>query len=188
MRYPKSTPYLGPAANYDAQIEPEQLLRRLAYGKAAPMLAPYKRVDDRFFARLIDGLSNSHVVLVKCLATQRGAYRCAADIRPELPPERFGIYVDFDPEHKDWNVLVFNKVTPEMKAAAPVREGRDIWVGPKEVARVLRITQNHAAVVMDRSGLPVRRVGGNRRRQIRQSDLVVLANRPGQWRRRTRKA
>lgn len=186
-RYPSLTPYLGPTACYDKQIDPEQLLRRLAYGRATPMLRPRQRLTTVFFARLLDAMANAHVVLVKITQSESGAYSIARRLRAELPPESFGVTVDFDPAHGDWNVLVFNQVPMEMRVIRPREPDGEVWIGPREVARVLRVTRDHAARIIDRAGVDTRRRGGRNERQIRQRDMAILANRKGRWRRRTRR-
>jgi hypothetical protein len=183
-RFPGGSGYVGPTHCYDDMMDPDQLLRRLAYGKAPPMLKPWQRADDRFYARFLDAVANAHVVLVKTYRHSTRAYKFAAGLRAELPAERFGIYTDFDPVHEDWNVLVYNRITPEMMRTPPPDVRGDVWIGSGQVARVLGVTPNHAAVLMDKSGVPMRRVGGRMARQIRQQDLVILANRKGAWRHR----
>lgn len=186
-RFPSGTPYASPTHCYDEMIDPEQLLRRLAYGKAAPMLRPYQRMNGLFFGRLLDAMANAHVVLVKTARCEETVRKTARILRRELPPEAFGLAVDFDPGSGEWNLLVFNEVPIGLRTIR-IREQGDVWIGPREVARVLKVTPSHAARIIDRTGVRQRRTGGCLERQIRQQDLVILANRKGRWRKRTRKA
>lgn len=59
------------------------------------------------------------------------------------------------------------------------------WVDTQEAARVLRCTTDHARKMAHHYGLDIRRDGGRNQVLIRQSDLLMLANRP---RRKLRKA
>jgi len=179
-RLPADITYPGPTYNMD--ISPDDLLRRLAYGQRRPMLMPRQRLSGHFFARLLDEMSNSHTQLIKILGTSGAAYRCAQQLREELPEEAFGVHVDYERHTRSWNVLVFHQIPREMRIPRKRDDRGDIWIGPREVARVLRITPVHASAVIDKSGVEVRRVGGRLERQIRQRDLAVLANRPRRWR------
>lgn len=185
-RFPAGIAYPGPT--YAMDINPDDLLRRLAYGERRPMLLPHQRVSGHFFARLLDEMCNSHTQLIKVMKTSGGAYRLAAHLRAELPMSVFGVHVDYDPRPQTWNVIVFHQIPPEMRIPRKRDPEGHVWIGPKEVARVLKISPEHASWVMDRAGVEVRRRGGRLERQIRQQDLVVLANRPKRWRRRTREA
>ncbi len=169
-------------------IDPDDLLRRLAYGGRKPMLRPRQRIDGSLFARLLDEMANAHTLVVRQTMTDSGAHRTAVKLRAELPPEAFGVYVDYDPRMECWNVIVYHQVPRELRIPRKRDEHGNIWIGPREVGRVLRITPDQAGRVMDASGCEVRRVGGRSERRIRQSDLAVLANRKGRWQRRTRKA
>lgn len=185
-RLPADITYPGPTYNMD--ISPDDLLRRLAYGQRRPMLMPHQRITGHFFARLLDEMANSHTQLIKVYRHSGSAYRLAADLRDELPVEAFGVHVDFDPRAETWNVLVFHQIPPEMRTPRRREPDGHVWIGPREVARVLKLSPDRASAVIDASGVPVRRVGGRNERQIRQRDLVILANRPRRWRHRTRKA
>jgi hypothetical protein len=178
--------YPGPTVGLE--MDPEALLRQLAYGGRTPMLRPRQRLSGLFFARLIDEMAAHHTVLVRTTKTEAGAYKVAKALGRELPEEAFGVHVDFDSRSREWHVLVFHQIPREMRVLRKRDPQGDIWVGPREVARVLKISMDHTRHVIDNSGLEVRRRGGRLERQIRQQDLVILANRPGRWRRRTRKA
>lgn len=152
------------------------------------MLRPRQRIDGAFFARLLDEMSNAHTLLVRTTTTESAAYKAARTLRDELPVEAFGVYVDHDERAGDWHVVVYHQLPKDLRVAQRRDNQGHVWIGPKEVARVLRISPDHASFVMDHSGLEVRRVGGRLERRIRQQDLVILANRKGRWRHRTRKA
>lgn len=186
-RYPVGTPYIGPTMNYDSQIDPDQLLRRLAYGRPAPLLARGQRVDPPFWGRLLDGLANSHAVLVRVVGTEQGAGYTARMLRAELPADRFAVGVHRDREMygEDWHVIVYNLV--KVTRPLPKRFGeqeRAEWIPVSEVARVLKLTPRGARMVIRRCQVPYREVGAGGVLYIRQSDLAVLANRPGRWRKR----
>jgi hypothetical protein len=187
-RFPAGNSILYPGPTYAMDLHPDDLLRRLAYGEKRPMLRPHQRLGGHFFARLLDEMSNSHTQLIKSLGSAPAAYRCARMLREELPAQAFGVHVDHDPRTGTWNVLVFHQIPREMRV--PRLRDRDghIWIGPKEVARVLRVSTSQASRIMDTSGVPVRRTGAGAVRSIRQQDLVILANRPRRWRHRTRGA
>lgn len=183
---------MGPSMCYDEMMEPEQLLRRLAYGRAAPMLGPWGRMDARFFGRLLDNLSNAHAVIVKAAGSTASAYYTAARLREELPPDAVAIGVLEAPERGEWLVMAYN-VVPYERRRPVVREApdpaapnavRDHWVGLREVARVLRLTEPQARNVLRSAPVEVRREGGRRAMMVRQSDLPVLINRPNRWKRR----
>jgi hypothetical protein len=187
-RFPAGNSILYPGPTYAMDLHPDDLLRRLAYGERRPMLMPHQRIGGHFFARLLDEMANSHTQLIKVLGSPAAAYRCAKILREELPAQAFGVHVDHDPRAGTWNVLVFHQIPPEMRVPRRRDPEGNIWIGPKEVARVLRLSQDQAVRVIDASGVPVRRVGGRSERRIRQQDLVILANRPRRWRHRTRGA
>lgn len=182
----KGTAYPGPTVGME--IDPNELLRRLAYGGRQPMLRPRQRITGLFFARLLDEMSQHHTVLARQCLSESGAHRVARTLRDELPPESFGIAVDHDQRMGYWNVLVFHQIPRQMRVARERDPEGHVWIGPKEVARVLQLSIDQARVVMDTGGVEVRRVGAGSVRQIRQRDLAVLANRPRRWRHRTRKA
>lgn len=169
--------------NYDDHMEPEQLLRRLAYGRAAPLLPHMARMDYKFFGRLIDALSNQHAVLVK-QGAERTCRNYAARLKEELPADLYAVGVLEAPERNAWLLMVYNRIVPELRYP-PDRDatGTD-WVGLPEVARMLRITYQQARTVVHRSNIPVRREGGRSIIKVRQRDLVILANRPRRWKRR----
>lgn len=178
--------YPGPTVGLE--MDPEALLRQLAYGGRKPMLRPRQKLNGLFFARLMDEMAAHHTVLVRSTRTESGAYKVARALLAELPEEVFGVHVDYDPRSGEWHVLVFHQIPVELRIPRKRDDAGDIWVGPREVARVLRLSMDHARHVIDTSGVEVRRRGGRLERQIRQQDLVLLANRPGRWRRRARKA
>lgn len=182
----RGTAYLGPTVGLE--IDPDELLRQLAYGGRKPMLLPRQRLNGLFFARLMDEMAVHHTVLVRTTLTEAGAYKVARSLRDELPEQAFGVHVDFNLRAGEWHVLVFHQIPREMRVPQKREPDGQIWIGTREVARALRISTDMAALAMDKAGLEVRRVGGRKARQIRQQDLVLLANRPGRWRRRTRKA
>lgn len=187
-RFPLGTGYAGPSHCYDDMIDPEQLLRRLAYGYAAPLLGWRKKMDTPFFGRLLDALANSHAVLVKASPAEQTCRNVAAQLKAELPADLFSIGVLFAPEREEWLVMAYNRIPEEIRRP-PVRDaGGTRWIGSAEVARVLKVHPNHAVRIM-RSGLvKSRRDGGRNEIQVRQQDLVILANRPKRWKRRTSKA
>lgn len=187
-RFPLGTGYAGPNHCYDDMIDPEQLLRRLAYGYAAPLLGWRKRMDDVFFGRLLDALANSHAVLVKASPAEQTCRNVAARLRVELPADLFSVGVLYAPEREEWLVMAYNRVPKDLRRP-PVRDaGGTRWIGTREVARVLNVHPTHAARVMASGVVRARRDGGRNEIQIRQQDLVVLANRPKRWRRRARSA
>jgi hypothetical protein len=179
--------YAGPTVGME--IDPDELLRQLAYGSRKPMLRPRQRITGLFFGRLLDEMAHHHTVLVRTCLSESGAHRVARTLREELPSDAFGIHVDYVPRLNEWNVLVFHQIPREIRVPRRRDEDGDVWVGPREAARVLQLSMDQARNVIDSaSGIEVRRVGGRCERQIRQRDLAVLANRPRRWRRRTRKA
>lgn len=184
-RFPTGTPYVGPTMCYDNQIEPDQLLRRLAYGRAAPLLKHRDRLDADFYGKLLDGLANAHVVLVKAAASEGSAHYTASRIKDELPPERFAIVVMEDPDHDEWMVLAYNNVPMELRRLPLkyVEQGPN-WIGIKEVARVLKLKPEQARNVVLASPIKHRRHGGRNEIMVRQRDLPILVNRPRRWRRR----
>lgn len=187
-RFPTGTPYVGPTMCYDNQIEPDQLLRRLAYGRAAPLLKHRDRLDADFYGRLLDGLANAHVVLVKAAASEKSAHYSASRIKAELPPERFSISVMEDPEHEEWMVLAYNNVPMELRRL-PMKyvERGPNWIGIAEVARVLQVSKDRARAVVLSSPVKTRRTGGRMEIMMRQRDLPILVNRPRRWRKRRRR-
>jgi len=178
-----STAYLG--ATVGMEIDPDELLRQLAYGGRTAMLRPRQRITGLFFARLIDEMAAHHTVLVRTCFSESGGHRVARTLREELPAEAFGVAVDCDRRTGVWNVLVFHQIPREMRVPRRRDPEGHVWVGPREVARALQLSQIQARRVMDASGLEIRRRGGRMERQIRQRDLVILANRPRRWRHRT---
>lgn len=194
MRYPRGTPYQGPLTSYDNQVSSDSFLSRAVYGRPAPLLAPGKHCDEDFYGRLLDELANSHVALVRVYTRESSAYSCAYRLRPELPAEFYAVGVKEDPDYPgEWMVLAYNRVTramkePEWSKPSVERRGRPKWLGSKEVARRLGISKVHAHRLMTQAAITTRRQGGRNEIQIRQSDLVVLANRKGRWQRRTREA
>ena len=185
QRFPAGTPYVGPSMCYDDQIEPDQLLRRLAYGKAAPLLPHYGRMDGRFFGRLLDALSNAHVVLVKTSTAESTARSVATALKRELPAKLYDVAVDHDPEAGEWNVMAFNRIPIQMREQVTryVSQG-PVWINMREAARVLRISPSRAREVVLASPIKHRRQGARNEIMIRQRDLPILANRPRRWRKR----
>jgi hypothetical protein len=188
MRFPTDTPYVGPTMCYDEQIDQEQLLRRLAYGMAAPLLGPWGRIDAPFLGRLLDQLANSHAVIVKAGKNRTAAAKIAARLRAELPAERFSLGVLEAPERDQWLVMAYNNVPWDAERPTRFTPNGANWVGMKEVARVLRVGHRQAVNVVKASGVETRRNGGRSEIMVRQSDLVLLANRPRRWQRRKRRA
>lgn len=187
-RLPAGTPYLGPSMCYDDQIRTEDLLRRIVYGKTPPMLGHRQRMDARFYGRLLDNLSNAHVVVVKRCTAWSTANTAAVNLRKELPADLYQVIVDHDKRDGEYNVLALNRIPVGMRSV-PVRDTPDgpIWVDLWEAARVLRLSRNRARAVILASGLPIKRVGaigGYGAIHIRQRDLVTLANRPNRWKKR----
>lgn len=190
-RFPSGTPYMGPQFNYDqVSMTRDELIQRLAYGKPRPMLRPRQRMTSEFFGRLLTQLANSHVALVKVCASESGA-RCAATVlRKELAVDRYEVGVRQDPElpmDDEWLVLVYNRVTRQLQEPGYMKwfTPTEQWVDMQEAARVLRCTSKHAGYMTQKYGLVTRRTGGRSQILMRQSDLLMLANRP---RRKTRKA
>lgn len=184
MRFPEDTPYIGPTMCYDDMIDQDQLLRRLAYGRAAPLLGPWGRLDAPFFGRLLDQLANSHAVIVKAAGHRVTCAKIAAKLRAELPPERFSVGVLEAPERGEWLVMAYNNVPWEASPPHRFHPRGDNWVSMAEVSRVLRIGHRQAVNVVKGSGVETRRTGGRSEIMVRQSDLVILANRPRRWKRR----
>lgn len=189
MRYPKGTPYVGPTACYDEQIEPEQLLRRLVYGRAKPLLGPYDRMDARFFGKLIDGLANAHAVIVKSTKGAQHAHNVGSMLRQELPAEHYHVAVLEAPERGDWLVIAYNQVTWDMRKPPAYKQegvpiGESVWVSTPDAARVLGLSTRRVRSLVAESGVPQRREGGSSKLLIRQCDLVVLANRDRRWKKK----
>jgi hypothetical protein len=181
-RFPVGTPYLGPQANYDAQIEPEQLLRRIVYGLPAPLLKPYERYDGGFWGRLLDALANQHAVIVR-IGNERAIRNGVRILRRELPEESFEVAAMYSEDHEAWLLMVYNRI-PKQLRKPPERDRKgDALVDTAEVARVLKIGERQARNVIRNSGIPVERRGGRNMMYIKQRDLVVLANRKGRHRR-----
>lgn len=187
MRYPVGTPYQGPSVNYDAMMSPEKLLERIVYGRPAPLLRPYQRMDAEFFGRLFDQLANSHAAFVKVCASERDARRVAAAIRAELPTELYEVGCKQDPDAPmpdEWFVVAYNRITKSMRRPAwhdmlaPTQE----WVDTVEAARVLRVSRQQAGRLAQKYQLDTRRAGGRNQILIQRSDLPLLANRPGRHR------
>lgn len=178
--------YPGPTVGME--IDPDELLRQLAYGSRKPMLRPRQRINGLFFARLLDEMSQHHTVLVRTTLSASGAHRLARRLREELPSDAFGIHVDYVPRLEEWNVLVFHQIPREMRVPRRRDEDGNVWIGTQEVARVLKLSRFQARRVIDSAPVETRRVGGRSERQIRQRDLAILANRPRRWRHRTRGA
>lgn len=175
---------MGPSVNYDAvSMTQEEMIHRLAYGKPMPMLRPRQRMDTPFFGRLLTQLANSHVALVKILGTERSAYRAARTLREELAVDRYEVGVKQDPDlpmDDEWYVLVYNRITKTLQEPSYMKwfTPTETWVDMQETARVLRCTSKHATYMAHHYGVPIRRVGGRNQVLIRQSDLLMLANRP----------
>lgn len=178
--------YPGPTVGME--IDPDELLRQLAYGGRKPMLQPRQRITGLFFGRLLDEMAQHHTVLVRTTLSASGAHRIARKLREELPSDAFGIHVDYVPRLAEWNVLVFHQIPREMRVPRRRDPEGNIWIGPNEVARVLKLSRLQARRVIDSAPVEVRRVGGRMERRIRQQDLAVLANRPRRWRHRTAKS
>ena len=184
-RFPSGTPYLGPTANYDEQIDPDQLLKRIVYGRPRPLLPYRARMDGPFFGRLTDALSNAHAVLVKIAANRSTASHVAVQLRKELPADLFSVAVRYDEDQGDWEVIAYNRIRREvMRRAIRFTEGGQEWITMKEAARILKVTPNRASVLVKERGLRHRRVGGRNQILIRQRDLPLLANRSGRWKKR----
>lgn len=191
MRYPRGTVYQGPHANYDRLISPEANLSRIVYGLPRPMLKPGQHRDDAFYGRLFDELANAHAALVKIYRTESGARSFARRLRPDLAGGLYTVGVKQDednPKSDEWMVIVYNRVTMQLREPAWMRqpEARSDWLSVREAARILGVTRQHAGRMMTQ--VHHVRTGGRREIMIHRNDLLVLANRPGRWRRRTRKA
>lgn len=191
MRYPRGTAYQGPHANYDRLVSPEANLSRIVYGLPRPMLRPGQHRDDAFYGRLFDELANAHAVLVKIYSRESSARSFAQRLRPELKGGMYTVGVKQDednPRSDEWLVIVYNRVTHSLREPAWMREpeARSEWLGSAEAARVLGVTPHHAALLM--SQVHHVRVGGRNEIMIHRNDLLVLANRPNRWKKRTRKA
>ena len=188
-RFPSGTPYMGPAYSYDhVSMTQDEMIARLAYGKPRPMLRPRQRMTSEFFGRLLTQLANSHVALVKVCGSEGGA-RCAARVlRAELAVDRYEVGVRQDPDlpmDDEWYVLVYNRITKSLQEPSYMKwfTPTEQWVDTQEAARVLRCTTDHARKMAARYGLETKRTGGRNQILMRQSDLLMLANRP---RRKTR--
>ena len=171
---------------YDDQIEPDQLLRRLVYGRPAPLLQRYQRMDAPFFGRLLDALANAHAVLVKQATSEQVARNVVSKLRKELPAELYQVGIVEAPELSSWMVMVYNQVTPEMRRQQATRyvQGGPVWISIGEVARVLQLSTSQATRVVLASPIKHRRQGARNEIMIRQRDLPILANRPRRWRKR----
>lgn len=187
-RFPTGTPYVGPTMCYDDQIEPEQLLRRIIYGMPAPLLGHRDRMGPSFWGKLVDGLSNSHAVVVKITRHEQVARNIAAQLRKELPEDLYSIGVLPAPELGEWRVLAYNKVPVEVRRK-PIKYGPrgPNWITVTEVARILKISKRQVHNVIAATAVEQKRKGARNELLIKQSDLVILANRPGRWRNRKRK-
>lgn len=195
VRYPVGTPYQGPVGNYDDQINADAFLRRVAYkARPAPLLAHRQRRNSAFYGRLIEELANAHAVLVKECSSPSTAAHCATVLRREIATELYEVAVREDVEHRPgeivWLVVVYNRVIMQLHEPGWMSHlpGQPDWVGMKEVARVLGVTQGHASRLVSGSGCECRRVGGRNEIMIHRRELSAMANRRGRWRRRTRKA
>lgn len=169
--------------NYDDHMEPEQLLRRLAYGRAAPLLPYRAQADARFYGRLIDALSNQHAVLVK-QGAERTCRNLAARLKEELPADLYAVGVLEAPERDAWLLMVYNRVIPELRYPPQRDATGTAWVGMPEISRMLQLSYRQTHTVVKRSGIEIRREGGRGIIKVRQRDLVILANRPGRRRKR----
>lgn len=176
---------MGPGMCYDDGLTSDQLLRRLAYGRAAPMLGFRARMDDHFFGKLLDGLANSHNVLVKASPHETTCRTVAGKLKAELPEELFSIGVLYDHEIGEWMVFVYNRVHRELRRTHTqyVDHGPK-WIDMGEVARVLQVHRGYARRLVCASGLAIRHTGGRNEILMRQRDLPILANRPRRWKRR----
>lgn len=185
-RLPGGTGY--PGVTFGMDIDPDELLRRLAYGSRKPLMTPWQRFDAHFANRLLAEMTNSHTVLVKQLTTSTGAYKAARALRAELPPEGIGVFVDNDKTTGRWNVIAFHHIPIERRLPPEPDAKGEVWIGLHEVARVLHIGKDYARLVVHRSGIPIQRRGGRNELRIRQQDLAVLAVRPRRHKRPARKA
>lgn len=186
-RFPVGTPYVGPSMCYDDQIEPEQLLRRLAYGRAAPLLGRYGRLDAPFFGKLFDALANQHAVLVKSSPHRRTCEHVVTKLRAELPAALYAVGVLEAPERDEWLVMVYNRVPADAKVPPRRTDGGMGLVSAREAARVLGLTLDYTRELIKAAPIEHKRIGGRREIHVRQCDLVVLANRPHQRRRRKKR-
>ena len=183
-RFPSGTPYMGPSVNYDAiSMTQEEMIHRLAYGKPRPMLRPRQRMTSDFFGRLLAQLANSHAALVKVCSSEGGAKCAATVLRREIGIERYEVGVRQDPDlpmDDEWYVLVYNRITKTLQEPSYMKwfTPTDVWVDTQEAARVLRCTTDHARKLAHKYGVPTKRDGGRNQVFIRQSDLLMLANRP----------
>lgn len=184
-RYPAGTGYVGPTANYDEQITPDQLLRRLVYGIAAPMLRPSQRPTMQFYGHLLEELSNAHAVIVKACASRAAAHYNVRLLREELPSDLFVVQVLHAPERGEWLVMAYNRITKAaMKPPKQFVPYGAVWVDMEQVARILGVTRRQAINIALKSGVITQRRTGRNTLYVMQRDLPILANRARRWERR----
>lgn len=189
LRFPVGTPYQGPLANYDDQVTPDQLLRRLVYSKPEPLLKDRQRMDTPFFGRLLDQLANAHAAFVKVCTNEGSARQVASHLRKELPDDLYEVGVRQDPDlplDDEWMVIVYNRWTHSMAEPAwhDTLYPTSHWVDVREAARILHITTRQARRLA--ATVPHERTGGRNCIVFPREELVALANRPQRWKRRVR--
>jgi len=197
MRYPAGVAYQGPRVLYDDQIKPDDLVRRLVYGRPKPMLTDGEQMRYGFYGRLMENLANGHAVLIKECKFRTRAHQLAKQIREEMGDTAFE-YVVVPPDDPDgpdprWSLLMYNKVTPNEVGGPPVGRqwheefNRPVseWVDTREAARILGVSVSYAGTLAREAGVTdTRRYGGQRRMLIRRDALPMLANRPRRHKRR----
>lgn len=187
-RMPAGTPYMGPSACYDDMIEPDQLIRRLAYGRPAPLLRPFEQIITPFWGKLLDALSNQHAVLIRVYRNRASAGPLVKKLREELPADRFAVHVtqDRDLYGDDWHVIVYNviRVKDPQPRRLSAQERKAQWVGTAHVSRILKLDRDGTRKAIALAGIETRRTGGRNEIMIRQSDIPKLVTRPGRWRKR----
>lgn len=173
--------------NYDDQIPADQLLRRIVYGRPAPLLMHRQPLNGAFYGRLLDALSNQHAVLVREHRTRSAADRTLRELRKELPAELYECVAVAAPERGDTViVMVYNRVYWDY--VPPQKDERgDGWIHVKEAGRILNLTADRARKLAFELGLEVQRRGGRAEVMVRQTDIVVMANRTQRWKRRKAK-
>lgn len=197
MRYPKEMSYQGPRVLYDDQIDPDDLVRRLVYGRPKPMLGDHERIVYGFYGRLMENLANGHAVLLKEARDSSTAYRLTKTIREEMGDTAYEYAVIPPKDRRDpngrWLVMMYNRVTPNEVGGPPVGRqwheefNRPVseWVDTREAARILGVSVSYAGTLAREAGVTdTRRYGGQRRMLIRRDALPMLANRPRRHKRR----
>lgn len=189
-RHSAGTGYAGPLVNYDDMIAPESFVRRVVYGKPAPLLGDGDKMDMPFFGRLFDQLANAHVAYVKECAKEQSARDFACKLRKELPAELYAVGIHRkDPQYPGWHVFAYNKIERWM-ARKPWHEEPapgDKWVDTREAARLLHVTPRHVRRLVIEMNIDAQRIGAGNRFVIPRSAIAIMSNRPHRWVKRSPK-